>query len=178
MGLLGGIFGKIVDTVLQQVKDAAQGNAATANRPASNPVRQTSTTSYVRQEPVREKTAAEWRAYFRDILQSECAGYGIREDVPVTEIAGYSTEDFKLYKTRPRQAYRAEWGQPYTFVLYSGLQPKAVVMLGDGHSHDSNVKYLIARMYAKKFGLPYINFYTQMPNERGYVLSRLRRFLH
>jgi hypothetical protein len=51
-------------------------------------------------------------------------------------------------------------------------------MLGKGHSHYSGVKYLIARMYAKKLGLPYINFYTQMPNERGYVISRLRRFLH
>lgn len=180
MGLLNGIFGKIVDSVLQQVKDAAaQGNAATTNRPASTPARQTSTTttSRVWQEPV-EKSAAEWRAYFREILQAECAGYGIRENVPVTELAGYSTEEFKLYKTRPRQAYKAEWGQPYSFVLFEGIQPKAVVMLGDGHSHDSNVKYLVARMYAKKLGLPYINFYTQMGNERGYVISRLRRFLH
>ena len=179
MGLLNGIFGKIVDSVLQQVKEAAQGNAATTNKPASTPARQTSTTttSRVWQEPV-EKSAAEWRAYFREILQAECAGYGIRENVPVTELAGYSTEEFKLYKTRPRQAYKAEWGQPYSFVLFEGIQPKAVVMLGDGHSHDSNVKYLVARMYAKKLGLPYINFYTQMGNERGYVISRLRRFLH
>jgi hypothetical protein len=55
---------------------------------------------------------------------------------------------------------------------------KGVVMLGKGHSHDSNVKYLIARMYAKKAGIPYINFYTQMPNERDYVIGRIRKFLN
>ena len=51
-------------------------------------------------------------------------------------------------------------------------------MLGNGHSHDSNVKYLIARMYAKKLDIPYINFYTQMDNKRGYVIERIRKFLN
>ena len=32
-------------------------------------------------------------------------------------------------------------------------------------------------MYAKKLGLPYINFYTQMPNERSYVVSRIGKYL-
>ena len=62
-------------------------------------------------------------------------------------------------------------------MLSQGGIPRAVVMLGSGHSHYSNVKYLISRMYAKKAGLPYINFYTQMPNERGYVVERIRKFL-
>ena len=62
-------------------------------------------------------------------------------------------------------------------MLYAGGVPKGIVMLGKGHSHDSNVKYLISRMYAQKLGLPYINFYTQMPNERAYVIGRIRKFL-
>ena len=49
-------------------------------------------------------------------------------------------------------------------------------MLGKGHSHDSNVKYLIARKYAQKMNLPYINFYTQMENERSYVIERIHKF--
>ena len=85
--------------------------------------------------------------------------------------------EFQLYKTRPTQVYKAEWGQPYTFVLENDSKAKAVMMLGNGHSHDSNVKYLIARMFAKKLGIPYINFYTQMANERGYVIGRIRKFL-
>ena len=96
----------------------------------------------------------------------------------MTDVAGFCADEFQLYKSRPRQAYKAEWGQPYTFMLEQMGSIKGVVMLGKGHSHDSNVKYLIARMYAKKMSIPYINFYTQMPNEKDYVVSRIHRFLN
>ena len=127
--------------------------------------------------PVEEKTDAEWHAYFREIIQSEFPGYDVRENVPVTELAGFAADEAQLYKSRPRQVYKAEWGEPYTFVLSQGGVPKGIVMLGGGHSHSANVKYLVARMYAKKLGLPYINFYTQMPNERGYVVGRIHKYL-
>ena len=125
----------------------------------------------------KEKTSAEWETYFKGILLSEFPSYNIREKVAVPELAGFANDEFKLYKTRPCQAYKAEWGQPYTFVLEKDGNTKGVVMLGNGHSHDSNVKYLIARMYAKKLGIPYINFYTQMPNERNYVIGRIRKLM-
>ena len=127
--------------------------------------------------PVEEKTDAEWHAYFREIIQSEFPGYDVRENVPVTELAGFVADEAQLYKSRPRQVYKAEWGEPYTFVLSQGGAPKGIVMLGGGHSHSANVKYLVARMYAKKLGLPYINFYTQMPNERSYVVGRIHKYL-
>ena len=133
--------------------------------------------SYDYEAPVPERTAAEWRAYFREIIKEEFSDYDVRENVPVTDLAGNTSDEFKLYKTRPTQAYKAEWGQPYSFVLESGGSAKGVVMLGNGHSHDSNVKYLIARMYAKKLGIPYINFYTQMPNDRNYVIGRIRKLM-
>ena len=97
--------------------------------------------------------------------------------MPVTELAGNASDSFKLYETRPTQAYKAEWGQPYTFVLSEGGAPKGIVMLGSGHSHDAKVKYLISRMCAKKLGLPYINFYTQMPNKEDYVVGRINKFM-
>ena len=129
-------------------------------------------------EVEREKTDSEWNAYFKEILLSEFPSYTIRENVKVTDLVGFANDEFKLYKTRPTQAYKAEWGQPYTFVLENGGKAIGVVMLGKGHSHDSGVKYLIARMYAKKLGIPYINFYTQMPNERDYVIGRIRKLLN
>ena len=115
---------------------------------------------------------------FESIIRAEFPKYSIRKDVPVTELVGKAEDRFRLYYTRPEQVYKAEWGQPYTFVLYKNNKPEAVVMLGNGHSHDSNVKYLIARMYAKKLNLPYINFYTQFPNTREYVINRFKRFLN
>ena len=125
-----------------------------------------------------ERTPAEWESYFRDILLRNFSSYTIRENVPVTDLVGFANDEAQLYTTRPTQAYKAEWGQPYSFVLEADGKAKAVVMLGSGHSHDSNVKYLIARMYAEKLDLPYINFYTQMPNEQNYVIERIRKFLN
>ena len=128
--------------------------------------------------PTVERTPAEWESYFRDILLGNFSSYTIRENVPVTDLVGFANDEAQLYTTRPTQAYKAEWGQPYSFVLEADGKAKAVVMLGNGHSHDTNVKYLIARMYAEKLEIPYINFYTQMPNERNYVIERIRKFLN
>ena len=169
-------LGKLFSKVVKVIKD----NMETPDRPTTRTEQPRQSTSYSAPTPApeREKTPAEWDAYFREILATAFPQYTVRENVPVTDIAGFANEEFQLYKTRPRQAYKAEWGQPYTFVLEQLGSVKGVVMLGKGHSHDSNVKYLIARMYAKKAGIPYINFYTQMPNERDYVIGRIRKFLN
>ena len=169
---LGRLFSKVVKTVKENI-EAEQRQTTTTTQP--KPAPQPATTTHYEE---KERTATEWVAYFRDILATEFVAYSVRENVPVTDVVGFVNDEFKLYKTRPTQAYKAEWGKPYTFLLEQAGVPKAVVMLGNGHSHDSNVKYLIARMYAKKMGLPYINFYTQMPNERDYVIGRIRKFLN
>ena len=170
MGLLKNILKMAAEKVISEVTTAAKQTSApsySGSAAAKAPV----------QAEAPERTDAEWKAYFRGILSAEFPAYAVREQVAVTELAGAAADEFKLYDDRPRQAYKAEWGEPYTFVLYAGGSPKGIVMLGKGHSHDSNVKYLIARMYAQKLGLPYINFYTQMPNERAYVIGRIRKFL-
>ncbi|MCR5013791.1 MAG: hypothetical protein K6A28_03340 [Bacteroidales bacterium] len=156
----------IKDNVKEQLSQDKPGQPAPTTQP-----KQPFTT-----ENVRRPSVSEWPSYFREILQSEFPQYTLKENVAVTDVAGFANDEFQLYKSRPRQAYKAEWGQPYSFVLYQAGVMKAVVMLGSGHSHDENVKYLISRMYAKKCGMPYINFYTQMPNERDYVISRIKRF--
>ncbi len=111
--------------------------------------------------------------YFREILTSEFPQYTLRENVAVAELVGDANDTFKLYKRRPYQAYKAEWGEPYTFVLYNGENLAGIVMLGGKGSHCDNVKFLISRVYAKKLGIPYIGFYTNMANEIGYVVKRL-----
>ena len=169
----GKVFLKLVDVAKDYIGDSSQNTRPTrqtqytpepAARPADPPVE-------------KEKTPTEWEEYFREILLNEFSSYNIRENVPVTDLAGFANDELQLYKKRPYQVYKAEWGQPYTFVLEKEGNAVAVVMLGNGHSHYSNVKYLIARVYAEKLNLPYINFYTQMANERNYVIGRIRKFL-
>ncbi|MBO4670218.1 MAG: hypothetical protein J5640_00015 [Bacteroidales bacterium] len=175
--LLNTVAGSVTGKTLDQVKEAVN-NLVQNQAPRTSPVREPQP---ARQQynpaPEVDRTDGQWKSYFREILQSDFAGYGIREDVPVTEIAGPAADVFQLYRTMPGKVYRAEWGQPYSFVLSQGGAPRAVVMLGSGHSHDIRVKYLISKAYARKSGLPYINFYTDMPNERSYVVSRIRKFI-
>ena len=174
--VLGDILGsaKKIGNELQK-----QTNQFTQQRPAQpQPVRETPQAQTPKaQEPAKLKSAYEWQAYFREILKTEFPQFNVQENVSVTSMVGDANDTFKLYKDRPAQAYKAEWGQPYSFVLTENGANKAVVMLGSGHSHDSSVKFLISRMYAKKCGMPYINFYTQMPNEKDYVVERIKRFI-
>ena len=171
----GKLFSKVVDVVKENIETAVKQTSQTTTH--SKPTPQPAAAPRYEEKEI-ERTDSEWVAYFREILATEFAAYSVRENVPVTDVAGFVNDEFQLYKTRPRQAYKAEWGRPYTFLLEQAGVPKGVVMLGKGNSHDSNVKYLIARMYAKKAGIPYINFYTQMPNERDYVIGRIRKFLN
>ena len=170
MSLLKSILNLIVKTVTESNSERDLEQPA---RPSATPRRPEPSL----REPMRQQVS-DWPRYFAEILSSEFPQYSVKRNVPVTDLAGYAADVFQLYATRPQQTYKAERGAPYTFVLYQGDQPAAVVMLGDGASHSRSVKYLIARMYAKKLGLPYINFYTQCPNERGYVVSRIRQFLN
>ena len=174
MSLLGNLLEKAIKQGLDSIASKAGvplNNSSQNNTPHHSSVAPAPKSQYTA-APVRDP-----RAYFRGILQSEFPQFTVRENVPVTSLVGDACDQFQLYRTRPYQAYRAEWGEPYTFVLYQGGQPRGVVMLGDGHSHSAKVKFLIARKYAQKVGLPYINFYTQMPNEKSYVVGRIRRFL-
>ena len=176
--LLSSLANNIKNDVKREITKNLSGQPAQPTTPSSQPTPSSRPTPEPQTRVFeRERSDGEWVAYFREILQSEFPQYTFRENVAVVELVGDANDEFKLYKSRPQQAYKAEWGKPYSFVLYQDGLAKGVVMLGKGHSHDSNVKYLVARMYAKKCGLPYINFYTQMPNERDYVIGRIRKFL-
>ena len=121
---------------------------------------------------------AETRAYYRDILKAEFPQYELREDVPVTSVRGSETlVEEKFWKEMPRKHYKPEEGRPYDFGMYMGGELKAVVSLGQGSSHDIKKEYLVSRAYARKAGIPYINFYTQFANRKPYVVDRVRKFM-
>lgn len=117
-------------------------------------------------------------AYFRDVLVTEFPEYTIKENVEVTELVGDANDSFQLYKSRPYQVYKAEWGQPYSFVIYKCETLKAVVMLGDKRSHHERVKFLISRVYAKKIDVPYLGFYTHFDNNIDYIVARINKCLN
>ena len=178
MGLFKDLLKGVAGELISKVQEAANVNIPKPSSTSSNPHSggRGAFVSTDDEAPIRSD--AESLAYFETILSTSFPQYSVQKNGPVTTLAGNVIDSFQLYKTRPTQSYKAEWGKPYTFVLSEGGVPKGIVMLGSGHSHCANVKYLISRMYAKKLGLPYINFYNQMPNERSYVVSRIRKFMN
>ena len=177
MGIFRNLLKDVISTAKDVGKDLEKELGKYKDTP-SKPAPQPSPSPVSKPAPKAEihRTDTQWVDYFREILQTAFTSYTYKENVPVTELVGYVNDEFQLYRTRPQQAYKAEWGKPYSFVLYQSGIPRGIVMLGKGHSHDSNVKYLIARKYAQKMNLPYINFYTQMENERNYVIERIHKF--
>ena len=125
------------------------------------------------QPPRRWDDEMGWRAYFRQILATEFGRFSLRENVPVQELVGNVSDEFKLYANRPYQAYKAEWGWPYSFVLYEGEQIKAVILIAKENRQYNHVKFLISKMYAKKLGIQFISFYMDAPNEYDYVVGRI-----
>lgn len=123
-------------------------------------------------------TAEQCADYFRGILAKEFPECSICENVSVAELVGNVDATFRLYKTRPYQAYKAEWGAPYTFVVAREGRVVAVIMLAEKWKQYNNVKYLISKMYMKKLGIPYIPFYTEMKNDIGYVVERLAKHIN
>ena len=175
MSLLKSILNMLFKTAVEKLNEEVE-RQRTSGRSTERPSARTAETrSQAKPEPA---PIADPVAYFAGILSSEFPQYSVKRNVPVTDLAGFVADEAQLYKTRPTQTYKAEWGKPYTFVLYQGESPVGIVMLGDGSSHARNVKYLVSRMFAKKMGLPYINFYTQMPNEKAYVVERIKKFMN
>ena len=121
-----------------------------------------------------ERPKDEWKVFFRKILSEHFSNYEIQEEVPVTHITDVDYDVFKLYKTRPSQVYKAEWGQPYTFVIKHQGTPRLCIMLGNDNEHQKGVKFLISQKFAKKVNIPYLRFYTKMLNKEEYVVQRIR----
>ena len=116
----------------------------------------------------------DWTTYFRAIIANRFPNLTIDEEVPVSQVAEEMYEVCKRNAARTYQAYKAEWGAPYTFVLSSEGIPRCILMLADWAERPENkVKYLISKMFAKKMNIPYLYFYTNMKNEESYCIKRI-----
>ena len=171
-------FKKILGTLEQEVKTEVNRAKMQQQQQRPQPQPQAQAQPQPQQQSSWERRSeSEWKAYFREILTQEFSQYAIRENVPVQELAGDASAEFQLYPTRPQQAYKAEWGLPYTFVLYHADSVRGVILIGKNQNQYRKVKFLISKMYAKKMGYPFISFYMDAPNEREYVVERIRGYV-
>ena len=45
------------------------------------------------------------------------------------------------------------------------------------HNRDNNLAFRNAKQACQAAGVPFINFYSHLPNEREYVVTRIRSML-
>jgi len=64
--------------------------------------------------------------------------------------------------------------KPYDFALYKEGRKAGYVSISD-HGDEAHYNFKLAKAAAQLEGVPFINFYTDKPNEPGYVLERIRR---
>lgn len=96
------------------------------------------------------------KAYFADILATEFGAYELRQNVSPAELGGS--------------------GKAYDFGLYRGGRLAGVVMLTE-HNRDRSAAFLNAKATCAQAGVPFINFYLHMPNERSYIIGRIKSML-
>jgi hypothetical protein len=160
-GLLGAKLGGIVEEALGKVTEAAEeikaeveqkyGDVAGAQRvDESGAVVSSATTASAPADGEERKDAA----FFADVLASEFGQYVVRTNVPVSDLGGT--------------------GRPYDFGLFAHGECCGVVVLVE-HNRDRNRAYLGSKEAAAAEGVPFINFYLHMPNERAFVVDRIRR---
>lgn len=97
------------------------------------------------------------------------------------EIQSILAQEFPAYTVAPNVS-GVTWGvvaepcKPYDYCLCANGRIAAAIMLTD-HNRDNNTAYRNAKAACKACGVPFINFYTHMPNERSYVVNRIKSFL-
>ena len=153
MGFFDKLSKDLASKALENIFQKAAGNS---DQPAVNPAGQPV------QPEVRQNTAANTaadpaekmnaEAYFSEILTSEFSQYQIRKNVPLSE-------------------FGAE-GRPFDFGLYQNGKLAAVVVLAQ-HNKTRNHPYWNSQKKAQELNIPFINFYTHMPNERSFVIYRI-----
>ena len=84
-------FGKLLLKLVGVAKDSIE-DSNNDSRP-----KQQSRPSQSYTPPAVEKSVSEWEAYFKEILVSEFSSYNIREHVPVPDLVGFVTDEFKDY---------------------------------------------------------------------------------
>ena len=66
--------------------------------------------------------------------------------------------------------------KPYSYALLRNGKTVAVIMLTH-HNRDRNSAFLNARKSALESNITFLNFYAHFPNERSYVVSRIKNAL-
>lgn len=119
-------------------------------------------TPYV-QPNIPSYTNEEWHAYFEEIFESEFSEYTVQKNVSVQELLTAFGASLHFH---PACA-------PIDYVFYKDNRPcLAVVLVRANTYRGMNVKG--TQDICAALGLGYMRFFTEMLNEKAYVIDRLK----
>jgi hypothetical protein len=137
-------------------EESAPAKAEPKVEPSPAPVTPAFIETESEEEAVIRMGNTEPKVYFAEILSSEFSQYEVRENVPLSEFGGE--------------------GRAFDFALFEGGQIVAVVIMAK-KNRVRNHHFWNSEKKAKELGVPFINFYTHMENEKDYVINRINRFM-
>ena len=154
-GVEMGLFDRIAKGLVSEaIGSIIQNVTGETNQTVKQDGNRQSQSDYFQAEPIEKKDI---RPYFAEILASEFGQFQVRENVSLSE-------------------FGAE-GRPYDFCLYQNGVLVAVIVLAE-RNRTRNHPYWNSEKAARAMNVPFVHFYTHMPNERGFVIGRINRLMN
>lgn len=92
------------------------------------------------------------RARFEQVVAADFSSYELRKDIPASEAGAVG----------------------YTYGLYKGGMPCALINVISDRNLYKKPEYVKAKQASVSRGVPHMNFFSHMPNEMGYISNRLK----
>ena len=83
-------------------------------------------------------------------------------------------QDFPEYEVRTNLDAGVAGARKYSYGLYYNGTPRMMIMIIDDRNHANLKEVRLAREASANYGVPYLDFYTHLPNEVEYVRNRIR----
>ncbi|MDR1714138.1 MAG: hypothetical protein LBR39_08330 [Coriobacteriales bacterium] len=111
------------------------------------------------------------REWLDSLITSELPEYSVQAGYPVS---GFDVQQLYSQAGLFFNPNNVMAPFPYDYALSKDGRVAGYVMVTD-HNKDRRYGWQLARAAAQLQGVPFINFYTHLANERDYVLERIRR---
>ena len=83
-------------------------------------------------------------------------------------------QDYPDYEVRQDLDAGVPKSRKYSYGLYYNGMPRMMIMVIDDRNHANRKDVRLAREASASYGVPYLDFYTHLPNEVEYIRNRIR----
>ena len=162
MGFFGNLIrnqvGKMVSNAVDDALDRTVGSAIrdklgqNGHEGTQNFSSSTSSSKSMKVKPGKGSGEKELRRRLEEVFAEEFMGYEVRKDLQ----AGING------------------AKNYSYGLYLNGMPRAMIMVCNNGVHHSIKSERLAEQASLSYGVPYMNFFAHLPNEKAYIVERLK----